>query len=382
VRILLALTYYRPHISGLTLYVERLATLLAQRGHTVTVLASQHEAGLARDEVVDDVRIRRVPVAIRIGKGVVMPTLGHEARRELRSNDVLSLHLPQLDASGLALNARLLRRPTVITYHCDLLLPAGAIHRVAETAVHASNRAAARLAANVVAYTDDYADHSPLLRAVRQKVVVIPPPVVMSPPTQSAVAEFRRRVGIGEGPAIGIATRLAAEKGVDVLVDAARILSRRFPRLTVLFAGQHEHVPGEQRYRRRIDAAVATLGPHWRFLGPLDPVRELPAFFGAIDCLTVPSVNSTESFGLVQVEAMLCGTPVVASDLPGVRQPVRLTGMGEIVATADAGALAEGIARVLERPGAYVRARAQVASLFDPARTADAYDALFAGVAA
>jgi glycosyltransferase involved in cell wall biosynthesis len=379
-RILVALTYYRPHISGLTLYVERLATLLAQRGHAVTVLASRHEPELPREEVVDGVRIRRVPVTMRIGKGVVMPTLGREARRELRLHDVLSLHLPQLDASGLALNARLLRRPIVITYHCDLLLPAGALHRVAETAVRVSNHAAARLASSVVAYTDDYADHSPLLRAVRSKVVVIPPPVVMTPPTPSAVAEFRRAVAVDAGPTIGIATRLATEKGVDVLVEAARILSRRFPGLTVLFAGQHDDVPGEQNYRRRIDAAVASLGRQWRFLGPLDPVREMPAFFGAIDCLTVPSVNSTESFGLVQVEAMLCGTPVVATDLPGVRQPVRLTGMGEIVATADANALAAGLARVLDRRDGYVRPRDEITRLFDPARTAEAYEALFADV--
>jgi hypothetical protein len=67
----------------------------------------------------------------------------------------------------------------------------------------------------------------------------------------------------------------------------------------------------------------------------------MPAFFAACDVVVVPSLNSTETFGLVQVEAMLCGTPSIASDLPGVRRPPRMTGMGEVVPIGDSSALAE-----------------------------------------
>ncbi len=64
----------------------------------------------------------------------------------------------------------------------------------------------------------------------------------------------------------------------------------------------------------------------WRFLGVLD-AAQMAAFYPNLDVITVPSLNSTESFGLVQVEAMLAGVPSVASDLPGVRQTVLQTGM-------------------------------------------------------
>ena len=66
------------------------------------------------------------------------------------------------------------------------------------------------------------------------------------------------------------------------------------------------------------------------------PPSEISDLFTVADVLVLPSINSTESFGLVQVEAMLRGVPVVASDLPGVRQPVRMTGMGEIAPIGDA----------------------------------------------
>ena len=107
------------------------------------------------------------------------------------------------------------------------------------------------------------------------------------------------------------------------------------PDARVVFAGPYEDVVGEAAYRERLTPAIAALGDRWRFLGVLDP-HAMSSFFGAIDVLVVSSINSTESFGLVQVESMLCGTPVVATNLPGVRQPVLTTGMGAIVEPADA----------------------------------------------
>jgi glycosyltransferase involved in cell wall biosynthesis len=93
----------------------------------------------------------------------------------------------------------------------------------------------------------------------------------------------------------------------------------------------------------------------------------------------VPSLNSTESFGLVQVEAMLHGVPVVASDLPGVRVPVRRTGMGEIAPIGDAAGLAAAILRVLHARDRYIRPRAEIAALFDLEATLTAYERLFQG---
>jgi glycosyltransferase involved in cell wall biosynthesis len=377
-RILLALTYYRPHISGLTIYVERLGRTLADRGHHVTVLTSRYSKDLPRSEEVDGVRVVRIPVAFRISKGVVMPTYGIEATRHVLAHDVLSVHLPQLEAWELALCGRLLRRPCVLTYHCDVKLPAGAINRAAEWAVGGANALAARLSDRLVAYTDDYAGHAPLLRRHAAKVEVIGPPVAMRRPSSAEVADFRRVHGLGgAGPLIGLAARFAAEKGIDVLLASAPALLERFPDATFVFAGPYEGIVGEHAYRKLLTPAIERLGPRWRFLGPLDPMREMPAFFGAVDCLVVSSVNSTESFGLVQVEAMLCGTAVVASDLPGVRQPIRLTGMGEVVPVGDAPALAEAVTRVLTTAERYLRPYEEIVRLFDPARTIDAYEELF-----
>ena len=85
----------------------------------------------------------------------------------------------------------------------------------------------------------------------------------------------------------------------------------------------------------------------------------------------------TESFGLVQVEAMLRGTPSIASNLPGVRQPVRMTGMGEVCPVGDSAALAQSLVRVLSNRASYVRPVSEIEALFSSTRTAEQYERLF-----
>lgn len=375
-RILCALTYYRPYTSGLTIYVQRLATALARRGHTVTVLTSQYDPSLPRLELMDGVRVVRAPVLARVSKGVIMPTFGWLASALALQHDAMSLHLPQFDAPGLALRGRLLDQPVVLTYHSDLQLPPGLLNQVANRVVDTANLAAGALATRIVAYTQDFADHSPYLRRFRDKLVVIPPPVEVVSVTPAEILAFRERWAI-RGPVIGMVTRLAAEKGVEVLLHALPRVFNSYPNARVMFAGTYQNVLGEEAYAQRLEPLLERYRDRWTFLGNLSQ-KELATFFPNLDVIVVPSLNSTETFGLVQVEAMLSGTPSIASALPGVRQPVHQTGMGEVVPIGDSEALAAALLRVLGRRADYVRPRAEIAAKFSTDKTAEQYEQLFA----
>ncbi len=91
----------------------------------------------------------------------------------------------------------------------------------------------------------------------------------------------------------------------------------------------------------------------------------------------MPSLNSTESFGLVQIEAMQNDVPVAACALPGVRQPVAMTGMGEVTAVSDHIALAQAISQILRHKQAYQRDSQLIGQTFSPDETAKAYVELF-----
>jgi glycosyltransferase involved in cell wall biosynthesis len=375
-KILIALTYYRPHISGLTIYVERLARALVGRGHTVTVLTSQYDPATPRREILDGVNVIRVPVLARISKGVVMPTIGLEAWRLVPQHDILSIHLPQLDATGFALRGQLLGKPVVVTYHSDLLLPPSLVNWAAGTAINLNNHAVAQLADKLVAYTDDFARHSPLLSRYLPKVHVIPPPVEMPEPREAAVQTFKAKHQLeGRGPFIGIAARLAAEKGMEYLLEALPRVAEKYPGLMVLHAGPREAI-GEQAYLQKLTPLLEKNKNRYLWVGSLNP-EQLAVFFRACDVHVVASTNSTETFGLVQIEAALCGTPTVASALPGVRMPTQMTGMGRTFPPRDAGALADALLDVLDHHAQYVRPRAPIAEMFSPEMTAKQYEALF-----
>lgn len=378
-KILTVLTYYRPHTSGLTIYAERLARAFVQRGHQVTVMTTQYDPSLPAEEIMQGVRVIRVPVAARVSKGVLAPTFGLVATKLVWQHDVVQLHLPQFDAPGVALRARLFGKPAVLTYHCDLLLPPGAFNRFVNLVVKFQNNMAGLLASHIVTYTQDYADHSSYLSRYASKLTPILPPVELPVPTPEAVSAFAEAHLTRERkPVIGMAARFAAEKGVEVLLDALPIILKKYPKAQVLFAGTYQNVMGEQLYSDRLMPRIREyeISGNWKFLGNLDPLQ-MAAFYPSLDVLTVPSLNSTEAFGLVQIEAMMNGAPCVPSALPGVRQPVKMHGMGTVSEIGNPESLAGAILQILDNPEKYRGDMDALKKAYDPDSVAQTYEKLF-----
>lgn len=378
-KILFCILYYLPHRTGMPLYIQRIGEELVRRGHDVTVLTAKHRPELAAEEAINGVRVVRLwAPPIPISRGMLMPSYPWRAYQLIREHDVVSVHTPMLETMLVSLLAGITGRRVIATHHGDLILPAGVVNRLIQTTMFAMYRFMAKRAARLVAYTEDYANHSYYILPFRDKTSVIYPPIHMPLPDPQHAEELRHQWANGGGPVIGFAGRFVEEKRPDLLIRALEIITQQYPNARIVFAGQYD-IPYENTWERH-QKLVEQHRDHLVFLGMIEDMQYMADFFAACDVLALTS--DSECFALVQVEAMLSGTPVVMTNIPGGRVPVTVTGMGEIAEAGDHESIAHAIMTVLQNPDKYRRSRAEIEQIFSFERTVDQYEQHFRDYAA
>lgn len=368
-KIFMQTTYYAPHTSGLTLLLKRLAEDLVKAGHEVTVMAAQHEKKLARQEEINGVKLIRTPYLFKLNKGLFLHRIAFDAFAQIKQADVIHLNLPAVEGIIIAIIAKLLKKPVVSTYVCDITLPKFPGSKVLEKVVDLIHLLILRLTDVKVSLTLDFVRGSRLLANQADEFREIYPHIGL-PKDAEKVANLASVVKMEKRPLIGMASRLAAEKGVHITIKALDLLMKKYPDAILVIAGDIRAV-GEEKYHEKLMKLVETHN-NIKLLGRLSEAQ-MKTFFREIDLLVVASTNSTEAFGMVQAEAMLEGTPVVATELPGVKVPIEVTEMGEVVKIGSAKALAEGIDNVLSDPKKYQQSQQKIKKIFSSNRTVNEY---------
>lgn len=373
-RILISLSYYIPNISGLTIYVKNLAEEMAKK-HQVTILTAQYDKKLLTEEEIQKVHVRRVPVLFKFGKALLMPRYPLYVWEAVSGIDTIFINLPQFEGCIVALLAKILKKKTYCIYHCEVTLPNGLLNRFIEYSLHATNYLTLIFADKIIAYTDDYARHSKLLPKFKKKLLFTYPLIKAPIIDKSEQQIIKKNVPEEKKYIIGIAARVSAEKGIEYLFQAIPLLEKELgENFLVLIAGPKQPV-GEESYMKRLNSLIKQYEKYIHFLDAI-PYEKLGSFYSLLDVLVLPSINSTESFGIVQVEAMVSGVPVAVSDLPGVRVPVQKTGMGKIVPIKNAQALGKAIIEIIKHKKTFIKNKEEIKEEFSFEKTIRFYENL------
>jgi phosphatidylinositol alpha-mannosyltransferase len=364
-RIALACPYAWDDPGGVQVHVRELAERLRERGHKVVVLAPVRST--PREPWV--VAVGR-PVDIRYNASNAPIDPRPWSRRAVRhalatfGPDVVHAHQPMAPSTALwaTLEAR---APVVGTFHSG----AGRA-RLYDLAAPVLRRAAARLAVRIAVSERAAAFER---ERIGGGFEVIPNGVEVARWADATPAD------LGPGRKLLFVGRLDARKGFPVAVAA-------FERLTAGRDDLRLVVVGDGPERAAADALPTMLRARVTMLGAV-PNVELPPIHAACDVYLGPSTGG-ESFGIVLIEAMAAGLPVVASDTPGYDEVVTDGLDGSLVPPSDPGALAAAAARVLDDPALAARlagaGRVRAAS-FDWSevigRIEDAYDRALAAPA-
>ncbi|MEO0595360.1 MAG: glycosyltransferase family 4 protein [Chloroflexota bacterium] len=375
--ILIFLHYYFPHRTGLTIHVQQVAEELVRRGHDVTVITTRYNQDLPRDEDMHNgVRVIRLWAPIRVSRGMITPALPWAAYFAMRQADVVSVHTPTPEMGLVGLIAKLAGVNVIGTHHGDLVLPNGALNRLIQGGMFLMYRAMAENAAQLIGYSQDYAEHSYYLQPYLDKTTVNYPPITMPDPDPVAVAKLRaswQADSERNTPVIGYSGRFVQEKRPELAIKALEIINKSYPDARLIFAGEYD-VPYEDTWQKQ-QAVVQQYKDQLTFLGLLTDRQALSNFYAACDVLILPS--DTECFALVQVEAMLSGTPVVMTNIPGGRVPVQVTGMGKLATQGDAHSIGHAVVDILNDPDTYHKSREHIMTCFSFEETVNRYEELF-----
>lgn len=371
-KILICLLYYFPHRTGLTIHVQRVAEELVRRGHEVTVLTARYSNDLPRDDTTmhKGVRIVRLWAPIKVSRGMLMPAYPWALYKLMREHDVVSVHTPAPETALIAAMSAVTGKNIIVTHHGDLILPAGVGNRLIQNGMFTMYTMLAKRAKHILAYSQDYAAHSYYLQPFMNKVSAVYPPIQMPTPDPHRVEELRAEWSNDGGPIIGYAHRFVEEKRPDLAIRALDIVNQAYPNARLVFAGEHK-IPYENTWERN-QSLVNQYADQLIFLGLLQDPQDMANFYAACDVIVLSS--DTECFALAQVEAMLCGTPVVMTDIPGGRVPVRETGMGKLARQGDWRSIGEALVEVISKRETYVKPRAFIEQIFSFQETVDCYE--------
>jgi len=369
-KILIALTYYLPNISGVTQYAVILADTLAKRKYEIKILTSNPPLTPPPTRGSKDLTRRGINIhriwGFHIGKGFIMPNYWFISKRAVKETDIVNCHLPAVESFWLALWAKIYHKKIIVTHHCEFNFTGTVSNKLISIVTYPFHFLVYMMADVIVSYTEDYAKTSIFLRFFKKKIRYVLPPIKINPSALRASpldkGDFKKN---NNEKIVGFVGRIGWEKGLEYLIEAMKSVKAK-----LILVGPYKDVVGDSTFEKIKNYKNII------FYGPMDH-SNLKAFYEKCDCLVLPSTNNLETFGIVQAEAMVCGCPVVASNLPGVRMPVTLTGMGEICKIKNSKDLAEKINIVLNNEKKYYQDKAKNLELFDYKKTVDEYEKLF-----
>jgi glycosyltransferase involved in cell wall biosynthesis len=310
---------YPPYHGGMGNVAAAMHEELLKRGHDSLVITPQYHPVPQQNAII------RVRPWFRFRNSAFIPQIG----KYLAGRDIIHLHYPFYGgAEAVAWYKQ--RHPeakVVVTYHMDTVGKGGlaAFFSLYKKFVQSN---ILRVVDVITASSRDYADHSQMRGLDIEEL-----PFGVGPEFQPDLAKKSAGQSI-HGLFVGGLDKAHYFKGLAVLIDAMS-LTKQLLHLTVVGSGDMRSIYEHQ-------AKKLGLADRIEFVGALSKPDLIKAYQKA-DFTVLPSVDRSEAFGLVLLESMACQTPVIATDLPGVRTLARHQQTGLIVPPNDRQALAQAM---------------------------------------
>jgi glycosyltransferase involved in cell wall biosynthesis len=326
---------FYPFVGGVENYVYNLSRELIELGHEVTVVCA-NEPKVKSMEITDGIRVKRLNYIGKIANTNITLKLPLELLKE--DFDIVHTHIPTpWSADWSAIISMTKNKSLILTYHNDIV-GNGFANCIAKFYNFTSLKLMLRKAAKIIISQPNYLASSPYLKKYENKIEVIPSGV--------DIRHFKPlKVGKEENMVffLSVLDEFHRYKGLDYLLEALKRVKKEILNVRLIVGGEGKLL---NYYKQKVTSMG--LGDNVEFAGFI-PDEEIVKYYNKCDIFVLPSISAKqEGFGMVLLEAMACGKPVVTTEIVGIAKDARERNCGKIIEPKNVDALADAVIEVLQ----------------------------------
>ncbi len=328
--------YFYPHFGGVESHVMGLSEHLIKLGHDVEVITSRYSR-MPEIEKINKIKVTRLPQWINLYNTPVVTAIEKFVR--LSHADIVHVHSPPPFTERFAAKgAKSSNKPIVVTHHCDLELKGMLGNMAVNFYQRFLGKYPLKIADKVISTTESYATTSRSLWDI--DVSVIPNAVDIKRFSPKNEGKFlREKYATNNEPLALFVGRLVPHKGIGILIRALKNTEHG----KLLIVGDGPYLNWLKNLTKKLDLTKRVV-----FVGPIADYW-LPSYYAATDVVVLPSTSRLEAFGIVGLEGMASGKPLILSDIPGVRDVIS-SEEGFIVEPLDPEAIAVALEKIWDYP--------------------------------
>lgn len=329
---------FHPYTGGVENYVYELSKQLVKRGHKVVVFCANEPAPSDAPEWIEGIEVNRLGCIGKIANTNITPMLPFKLLKE--DYDVIHTHLPTpWSADWSAIISCLRRKKLVVTYHNDIV-GRGLSKYIAKLYNMTLLQFVLKTAHKIIITQPKYLEYSPYLEKYKDKIVVVPVGVDTERfKPMKEVKKGKNVVGF-----LSVLDEYHKYKGLDYLLRAIAKAKEKIPDIKLMVGGCGALLPEYEKMAKDLGVAQNV-----EFLGFV-PEENLVEFYNRLNVFVLPSTSKEqEGFGIVALEGLACGTPVVVTDVVGIAGCLEKEKNNHII-DANADDIAKKIRCVLNMP--------------------------------
>jgi len=327
--------YYFPYRGGIESVVQSLSEGLTQAGNEIGVLCSA-EKRIFTTEHIRGVNIHRAAQLGVLFSQPITPSWPWLYQKLVKEHDVIHIHGPN-PLAELSVLLFPKTKPIVVSYHADIVN-----QKWLRPFYRPLQRAFLKKVDKIIVATKNHIRFSEVLQEFQDKIEVIPYGIDPENFSMNENIEMQvERLKEQHGNFSLFVGRLVGYKGLDILIRSMQEVKHP---LLIVGEGPNRDQLVDLAYRLGVDDRV-------KFIGKVENQDTFTALFHACQVLVLPSISAAENFGIVQIEAMCCGKPIITSNLKsGVPVVGQMGATSILTPPGDHEALADALNHLLKNP--------------------------------